>query len=116
MEFSTYDFIVLFIVVPILMFKFTFIPAWLFKKVKGINPIALNVVLAIVLTLISGIIVATCSQGVAIRAVAFMVALLACVIHYTYTSGKYNDDDSDGGSAKESKKESEEVIFEDKKV
>ena len=95
MDFSLYDFITLFIIVPILLFKFTFIPVSIFKKIRSMNAIVRNVLIGVILAIISGIIVATCSQGLALRFVAFTIAVLACVIHYTYTSKKYEESKSE---------------------
>ena len=95
MDFTTYDFVVLCIIAPILLFRFTLIPAWILKKTKTINPVVRNVIIGIILLMLSGIIVATCSQGVALRFVAFTIALMGCIIHHTYTSEKEKEDKSD---------------------
>ena len=38
MDISLYDFIVLFIIVPFLLFRFTDIPRWLFSRARKISP------------------------------------------------------------------------------
>ncbi|MBQ7585891.1 MAG: hypothetical protein IJU40_06575 [Desulfovibrionaceae bacterium] len=95
MDITMYDFLVIFVVVPILLFKFTLIPGALFKQIRGMNPIVRNVLIGIFLAIASGVVVATCSQGMALRFGAFAVAVLICVIHYTYTSKKYEENKSD---------------------
>ena len=88
MEISTYDFLVLFVVVPLLLFKFTLIPDFIFEKVRILNPVLRNIILALLLASISGLVVASCAQGFSIRIVALTVAILVCIVYYLYNYKK----------------------------
>ena len=85
MELTIYDFVTLFLVVPLLFFKFTYIPEWLIEQARKSNKTVLLVVLAIVLTAIAAFVAANLTQGMAVRCIAFMIAVVACVLHYLYT-------------------------------
>ena len=86
MEITLYDFITLFIVVPILFFKWTYIPEWLFGKARRIKTTTLVCVLAVLLVCIAAFVVAVGSQGFAIRFMALAVAVIACAAHYLYNA------------------------------
>ncbi len=88
MELTIYDFVTLFLVVPLLFFKFTYIPEWLIARARTANTTVLLVVLAILLTGIAAFVAANLSQGMAVRCVAFMIAVMACLLHYLYTQKK----------------------------
>lgn len=94
MDLSLYDYITLFLIVPILLFKFTQIPTWIFEKVRRINPVLRNVLIGILLIIVCSIVVANSSQGMSIRFGALTLAILVCLIHYTYNS-KYNDEEKE---------------------
>ena len=95
MELTVYDFVTLFLITPFLILKYTLIPAWMFRKIRGYSPIVRNLIIAFVLALVAGIIVATCAQGFSIRIVALSAAVLACILHYMYNSEKYKSDSVD---------------------
>ena len=84
MDMTLYDFFVIFIVIPFLLFKFTLIPDWLFQRAKKANKTIVIVVFSILLICIASFVVAIGSQGFSIRFVALAIAVLACVIHYLY--------------------------------
>ncbi|MCR5814223.1 MAG: hypothetical protein K6G15_07005 [Desulfovibrio sp.] len=84
MDITVYDFLVIFIVAPFLLFKFTLIPDWIFSKAKKANKTVVIIIFAILLICIASFVVAIGSQGFSIRFVALAVAVLACVIHYLY--------------------------------
>ncbi|MBQ7609257.1 MAG: hypothetical protein IJU76_15015 [Desulfovibrionaceae bacterium] len=88
MDMSLYDFITLLIVVPLLFFKFTVIPEWIFTRVRQMNLTVVIVLSAILLTAIAARIATSFDEGFTVRFVAFAIAVLACIIHYLYTKDK----------------------------
>lgn len=85
MDISFYDFFVLFIIVPFLLYKFTGIPQWLFNRAKRISPKRLLLLFVLVL-LCFAVLIATLSDSVwNVRLFSLGVATLACLVHYIYT-------------------------------
>lgn len=99
MELSLYDFVTLFLIVPLLFFTCTTIPAWLLAKARRMNTTLLLVLLAVLLIGIAAFLAGNLTQGMAVRCIAFIVALIACVLHYQYTkeSKTAKDDDAARG-------------------
>ena len=95
MDISLYDLIVLFIIVPFLLFRFTDIPRWLFSRARKSSPKRLLLAAALLfLCLTVGI--ATVRDSVwNVRFVSLSVAVLACVLHYIYTD---KSDRADAGA------------------
>ncbi|MBQ7456568.1 MAG: hypothetical protein IJS54_03035 [Desulfovibrio sp.] len=88
MELSIYDFVTLCIVVPIIFFRFTLIPEWLFAKARKTHPAIIIFLIGIGLTALAGFVATHFTEGFAVRFLALAVAVLACVIHYLYTKEK----------------------------
>ena len=85
MDIGLYDFVVHFIIVPFLLYRFTDIPRWLFRKARTINPRRL-VLAAALIFLCLAVFIATVSDSVwNVRLVSLGVAGLACALHYVYT-------------------------------
>ena len=85
MDIDLYTFIVLFIIIPLIVYKFTDIPQWFFKRVKKIKPKLLLLVASLVLLCIA-VSIATVSDSIwNVRFISLGVAILACVLHYIYT-------------------------------
>lgn len=91
MQISMYDFLVLFVLVPVLLFRFTDIPRWLFRRLRRLSPRALLLALAAALLLFA-VLFATCSDSVwTVRIGAFAVGAMACALHYCYTESRARD-------------------------
>ncbi|MCR4667340.1 MAG: hypothetical protein K5657_08635 [Desulfovibrio sp.] len=88
MDITLYDFFTVFLVVPFLLFRFTYIPAWCFKKARRMNTPLLILLLGVALTAIAGFVISIAAQGFSIRIIALAVAVLAAFIHYAYTHEK----------------------------
>ncbi len=85
MDIDLYTFIVLFIIIPLIVYKFTDIPQWFFKKAKKIKPKLLLLVTSLVLLCIA-VSIATVSDSIwNVRFVSLGVAALACALHYIYS-------------------------------
>lgn len=85
MDIGLYDFVVLFIIVPFLLYRFTDIPQWLFRKARKINPRRLVLAAALVFLCLA-VFIATVSDSVwNVRLASLGVAGLACALHYIYT-------------------------------
>lgn len=96
MRIGMYEFVVLFIIVPFLLVRFTGIPRWLLSKARQCNPRLLAAIAAAVL-LFFAIFFAACSDSVwTVRVGSLAVAALACLCHYIYTSGDGRGKDDDG--------------------
>lgn len=86
MEISLYNFIVLFCIVPLLLYKCTDIPQWLFKKARRVPPKRLLLVAAFLLVGSAVTLATVCDSVWTIRFFSFGVAGLACLLHYLYTA------------------------------
>ena len=96
MDMGLYDVIVLFVVVPFLLYIFTGIPQWLFKKAKKLTPKRLLIFFALVL-LCFAVGIATLSDSVwNVRIFSLAVAALACLLHYVYTEKSDKEDAASG--------------------